>query len=697
MKRRVQILAIACCVSCLSSTVLARTWELLPDRCHDVELQTSETSFGTAIRVRTTGRDPYLVGRLIGTADPDDQVLALEFFCESGIESVSAFVGPPFIGGRSIKLPDLSVAQGWTSYHADLSGIVSESDLRGATQLRIDLGNRPDVHLQIHSLRLRPKTESEIREDQRRRQVRREKISKADDLRAYLKRDFTATIDSVAVTETEIRLRIRAAPVADGIRLFEYPPDFCVTDAGIEVEADSHGDEQIEDYSMPRFVSGRDRLHSGWRITDAEGQYLSARRFPTQIASQAEDCSHNRPTPRNQKGLTSVGERGSMNDLLDLDVGAMSLNLVATNFVTGRPGPDRVRIDVPGEPVYFDPSAFRSYDRRIGFAREHDIVVTAIVLIPSPRRDAGFTSPLVHPDNDGGIYAMPDLSTARGARIYGFVLDAIAKRYRCHSQAPGAITNWIAHNEIDFHPVWTNMGDQPRPVVTETYYRSLRMIHNAAKQYTPHARVFASLTHHWVVAEDGSHQKSWRQLSPRELIRTIQRYCEIEGDFDWGVAYHPYPQSLFAETAWNDTNVTADFDTPLITIQNLDVLGRFMDRSEMRNEKGRVRPVLLSEQGFHTDSYDDEAQLRQASSLWYAMQKVKRLPMVESFHYHRLIDHPAEGGLMLGLRTLPTKQHPSGRKKKSWYVYQAIGTDREESVTKDLMQPSGRHQGPAEN
>ena len=215
----------------------------------------------------------------------------------------------------------------------------------------------------------------------------------------------------------------------------------------------------------------------------------------------------------------------------------------------------------------------------------------------------------------------------------------------------------------------------------------MRMIHNAAKQYNPHARVFASFTHHWVVAEDGSDQKSWRQLSPHEMLTTLQRYSHLEGDFDWGVAYHPYPQSLFAKTAWNDTNVTVDIDTPLITIQNLEVLGRFMNRADMRTDAGELRPVLLSEQGFHTDSYDEEAQLRQASSLWYAMQKVKRLSIVESFHYHRLIDHPAEGGLMLGLRTLPTKEQPAGKRKKSWFVYQAIGTDREKEVTKDLLEP----------
>ena len=107
----------------------------------------------------------------------------------------------------------------------------------------------------------------------------------------------------------------------------------------------------------------------------------------------------------------------------------------------------------------------------------------------------------------------------------------------------------------------------------------------------------------------------------------------------------------------------------------------------MRDSRGNVRPVLLSEQGFHTNSYDDQAQAHQAGSLWYAMNKVRSLPFVESFHYHRWIDHPDEGGLMLGLRTAPSQSQPHGRPKRSWYVYQGIGTDQETVVTAGLPQP----------
>jgi hypothetical protein len=260
---------------------------------------------------------------------------------------------------------------------------------------------------------------------------------------------------------------------------------------------------------------------------------------------------------------------------------------------------------------------------------------------------------------------MPDLTTARGVGVYAFVLEKLAERYRDPTSDIGGITNWIAHNEVDFHSVWTNLGKQPRPIATETYYRSMRMIHNAARMHQPEARVFASLTHHWVQNDDGS----GRQLSPREVIETLQRYSITEGDFAWGVAYHPYPESLFAKVAWEDKSPTDDFDTPLITIQNLPVLARFLEQPSMRDSRGNVRPVILSEQGFHTADNSEESQQSQAQSLVYAMKQVRSIPLVESFHYHRWLDHPDEGGLHLGLRTEPTASQPFGTKKRAFEAY----------------------------
>jgi hypothetical protein len=269
------------------------------------------------------------------------------------------------------------------------------------------------------------------------------------------------------------------------------------------------------------------------------------------------------------------------------------------------------------------------------------------------------------------------------------------------------------------------MGAQPLAVYLDTYVRSMRIVHALARQYNPHARTFISLTHRWHVPVD----PAWKTYPPRRMLELLAEYSRVEGDFEWGVAYHPYPQSLFKADAWNDTEPTDDFDTPLITPKNIAVLDRWMHREEMRfydgvpangveivaprgpvadggadgqSESsglpseigvsdgapgearptlGKVRSVLLSEQGFHTPDYSEASERLQAAAFVYTWHKLRGLESIESFHNHRWVDHPREGGLRLGLRTLPVEGKPYGERKFAWRVYQALDTPAEAAIT----------------
>ncbi|WP_442508459.1 DUF5722 domain-containing protein [Novipirellula sp. SH528] len=663
----------------------AASWTLVPERCNDVDIQQRDQ----VIEIRTTGSDPFIVGELseIGS---EDSVLQFDYFCVSGIKQVELFLGRPHYGDTPLSLPSIPVAETWQTYITPVQfDPLRHSDPAHQT-LRLDLGRKPNVRIQLRNFHTRAKTAREKELESKEQQLRQQKVAKAERIRNYLSQSFPARIDSVIVDQDTVTISSSSLPTpltAPDLRIIECPPWQSIGQSAVPTKVDAtvqlHGRQAT--VVVPQFDGKRDRLQSGWRLVrSVSGQSLNLtpRSFATEINVVGDNHSPHRPVPANQKGLGGIGLHGPIDELKELGVTAITVNIAINAFVKESPGQGRIKIRTSGEPVYFDTLTLSHYDRVMNWARENNVVVSAIILIPTPRAGTD-ASPLAHPEHDGGIYTMPDLTTRRGTDIYSFVISEMARRYSNTEAAPGGITNWIAHNEIDFHTVWTNMGLQPREIVTESYYRSMRIIHNAARQHNPHARVFASLTHHFNVPEDNQ----WRQLSGREVIESLQRYSAMEGDFAWGVAYHPYPQSLFASLPWNDTRISDDFDTPLITIQNLQVFGRFMQQESMRDSAGKIRPVLFSEQGFHTDSYDADAQDRQAASLLYAMKKVRAMPMVESFHYHRWIDHPREGGLMLGLRTLPSKAEPYGKRKRAWQVYEAIGTEREEQVSKGLPTP----------
>lgn len=664
--------------SFVASQAEAVDWIVNKKSCHDIEL-----SEGDSLNIRTTGRDPYLSGTFSKPVTDRDHVLEFEYFCTSGIENFSVIAGPPIAEAARVKLPNLSIAEGWRTYSADLKNLGGSSFVKNPRVLRFDFGMQAEVRIKIRNVRLRPPNQRELDAMARANEIRNAKTEQANSIRKYLDGSCPRWIENVNVTTERILFSVRLDPSTqpNDYQLLEFRPEHNVSENGtvVSIQISELDDRKLVGW-VKRFDDGYDRALSGWRL--AKGDTLSTRRRPEKIPLRVDDYPKKLLKPKNQKGLSCLTRRGPRTDFVELGVGSVTVNVVLDQFLKPKDGPERERIPVEGRPVYFDRGAFRRTDDAFQFAQKHLIVASAIILIRTPNREDAF-SPLVHPDANGGVYAMPDLATERGARVYAFVLRQLAERYRNHERSPGEITNWIVHNEIDFHTQWTNMGSQPRECVTETYYRSLRMTHDIAKQYNPHARVFASTTHHWNVPDDGK----WQRLSPRELLLDLQRYCRMEGDFDWGVAFHPYPQSLFASVAWNDSKPTDDLNTPMITIQNLQVLGRFLQQPSMHGHHGTTRPVLLSEQGFHTDGYSDQMQANQAGSLWWTMKRVRSMPWIESFIYHRWIDHPAEGGLKLGLRTLPTQEHPAGQRKRSWFVYQAIGTKREAAVTKGLPQP----------
>ena len=102
------------------------------------------------------------------------------------------------------------------------------------------------------------------------------------------------------------------------------------------------------------------------------------------------------------------------------------------------------------------------------------VVVSAIILTP-------VESAYKDPENTGGNYTMPNLTTAEAFNMYAAALTFMAERY-C-ADTPGRIHHWIMHNEVDMADDWTNMGDQPTMRLLDRYVKSMRICYNIVRQY----------------------------------------------------------------------------------------------------------------------------------------------------------------------------------------------------------------------
>ena len=221
--------------------------------------------------------------------------------------------------------------------------------------------------------------------------------------------------------------------------------------------------------------------------------------------------------------------------------------------------------------------------------------------------------------------------------------------------------------------VWANAGNKPLGLYVEALQKSLRLAHLVTRRHDAGAQVFVSLEHHW-------RSPNPRIFGARDLLETLLQWGRTEGDFEWAIAHHPYPQSLFEPKVWRDDQPTFAFDTPKITYKNIEVLTAWAARPEVRFAN-RPRVIYLTEQGLNSRDYSETALREQAAGMAYAWNKIKNLDGIEAHLYHNWVDNRAEGGLRIGLRRFPDDaEFPSG-KKPVWSVYQALDTPAEAEAT----------------
>jgi hypothetical protein len=186
------------------------------------------------------------------------------------------------------------------------------------------------------------------------------------------------------------------------------------------------------------------------------------------------------------------------------------------------------------------------------------------------------------------------------------------------------------------------------------------------------ARVYLSLEHCWAKRYAGGDEQQC--LPGRELLSAFAALARKNGDFDWHLAYHPYPEPLTDCRFWRDRkNAPQSADAATVTFRNLEVLLAQLDTPELKWQ-GKIRRVILSEQGFHCRE-GRRGEREQAAAYALAYTKVDQLAAIDAFILHRHVDHAHEFGLKLGLWTnRPGSVATPDRKRMMYEAFRAAGT-----------------------
>lgn len=488
-----------------------------------------------------------------------------------------------------------------------------------------------------------------------------DKYQMAANIKDYLAKDYPSKVMNVQVTSDKVIIKgncggsgtyllAEITPWQDVTELEKYPYTQDLSGGGFTVTVD-------------RIVPNRegiryDKVFSKWAVVKVDGD----RQTLDSHARYADDVVPKKSPEavplRNKKGFGAGDIDLYFSDCKEMNVGSITMNVVLNDYIKG----EGSGYSYGGQ--NYSLGAFKDYvDRVTRRAGEMDLVVSAIILCQT-------NSIFKDPENKGGNYTMPNLTTAKAFNLYAAALEHMAST---HCTPGNRISHWIMHNEVDFANEWTNMGDQPMMRYLDRYIKSMRICYNIARQYDQNASVLGSYTHCWAKA-DGS-------FAPKMMLEKTVEYSSAEGDFRWGVAYHPYPQNLTKPSFWiDDTQATYSLNSKYVTFKNLEVIDAWIRQKE-NFYKGKTKRVLfLSEQGTNSPSYSESDLALQAAGGAWAWKKVSKLDGIDAIQWHNWADNKAEGGLRIGLRTFAEGSVSNLTPKPVWYVWKAAGTAEEDSV-----------------
>ena len=367
-------------------------------------------------------------------------------------------------------------------------------------------------------------------------------------------------------------------------------------------------------------------------------------------------------------------------DALKLGIKHATINVSLGGLMDLTKKPGNPRRTCEGEEFAFNEQYARALDAQIKPLSDAGMVVYAIILA-YPTKDKAKDAILLHPNaRADGKYSIAAFNTVtpEGTRWFRAVMEFLGDRWSGRETSHGRVWGWIIGNEVNSHWLWYNMGLASLEEVASEHEKAVRIAHQSVRKAVQNARVYVSFDHHWRISMNGISEK---EATPgRDFLDAFARIARSRGDFDWNVAHHPYPEDLGNPRVWADKSETFDDNTPKVTFKNLEVLCRHLEKPELRYE-GRLRHIILSEQGFHTLATPDGEQL-QAAAYAYAWEKCKRLP-IDAFIYHRHVDHSKEGGLRLGLwRNAPGSIADPLAKKQIYELFQKAGSPEWDEAAK---------------
>jgi hypothetical protein len=351
-------------------------------------------------------------------------------------------------------------------------------------------------------------------------------------------------------------------------------------------------------------------------------------------------------------------------ELADLGVNYATYNIPLNHILVTSGG---IPYTYGGVTYHFNSQIINDYDTLFKRLNSMGIDVAAIILnnasisaypeITHPSARGGSTAPyyMFNAANDSGVKALAAIGSFLGNRYSG--------------SGHGNVSMWIIANEVNARKEYNYMTYTDVGTYTAEFTRGFRVFYNAIKSQNAAAKVYIPIDQRWTLNTEKT-----GDYDAKDVLDIFASSLREYGDIDWGLAAHPYSYPNGNTAFWKSSKyVNHTYSTPVITMDNIEVLTNYMKEEPMLSPSGNVRSIILSEIGYSSTS----GEALQAAAFAYAYTKMEKNGYIDALMFSRQTDagdEIAALGLALGLQTT------GGSKKQIYNVFKYIDTDKRNEV-----------------
>lgn len=341
------------------------------------------------------------------------------------------------------------------------------------------------------------------------------------------------------------------------------------------------------------------------------------------------DGSVSAPQPESKKGLLLDPQMLHTPMLTDLGVKYAIYNIPLSHILGETSNADlpTITYEYKGKEYKFNGASIKGYDNLFQYLTESGMNSTAIVLNDWNDDCPELIHPLARNKEAGAYYYAFNTADKEGCEYLEAIASFLTERYS--GKEYGLVSNWVIANEINQYRIWNYMDTDDIDLYAAEFEKAMRIFYNAAKSHYAEANVYFSIDHDWN-NNDGDNED---HFNAKDLLEAINTIAQQKGNYDWGLAIHPYPDPLTRVNYWTQTYDKTE-NAPVLTLMNLSTVTDVLKKEEYLDTNGEVRSITVTELGFSSAS----GEKLQAAAFAYCYYIIEANPYVDAFIMNRQTD-----------------------------------------------------------